>query len=105
MRRKQAISLTRPLQMSEAAYRKKEDEHIGICRTCKTEKGGVEGDAEGYPCDYLGRLLAAAPQMRDMIRSLADAAFNCGQSTKPEYFSLLRQLEEEARALLKELTP
>lgn len=53
-----------------------------------------------YP---LGKLLAKAPELRDLLRDLADSAYNCGQSTAPEYFHRLRELEADARALLKEL--
>lgn len=40
-----------PLRLTEAQYRRREDEYTGICRFCGAEAGNTEPDARKYRCE------------------------------------------------------
>jgi predicted RNA-binding Zn-ribbon protein involved in translation (DUF1610 family) len=43
------------ISMTQAQFRDYEENFNGVCTSCGAEHfGGVEGDAENYPCEYCG---------------------------------------------------
>ena len=40
-----------PLRLTEAQYRRMEQEFIGVCRKCRHQQGNTEADADRYTCE------------------------------------------------------
>lgn len=45
---------TQPLRLTDAQYRRMEDEMIGVCRACRHQQGPLEPDAHSYKCGACG---------------------------------------------------